>query len=110
MTELVTFPTNTGTTGIEVWLLLTISLAFNAVTVVCTLTAICCHVSMKCAEWKMAKKSAMKEYYFITKYGEKVHSTEKCPTLSGSFDIRTFRPCTKCFHVVEGGSVPKKTE
>ena len=70
-------PTFPGTTGIEaVWLLLFISLAFNAVTVVGTVTAICCQISMKCAEWRAAKKSAMKEYYFITKYGEKVHFTE----------------------------------
>ena len=100
-----------GTTGLEwFWLLLFSSLAFNLLTVVIGMTAFCCLYSdVVCHPCMKRRRHAMQEMYFITKYGDKIHASEKCPALAGSFDIKTFRPCSKCFKVVEGGIV-KKTE
>ena len=92
-----------GNTGIETLMLLfLISLTFNLVSVCVGGTALCC-LYRDIVLWPCkSKKKAKYEVYYLTRYGERVHSTDQCPTLSNSTDVKKFKPCTKCFNVVFG--------
>lgn len=84
-------------------LLLIISLTFNLVCFTACTVATCC-MYKELLLWPCLKptRKAEHEAYYISKYGERVHSTDQCATLKGSTELKKFKPCSKCFKVVFG--------
>lgn len=96
-----------GDTGLDVVMLfLIISLTFNLVCFTVCAAAICC-MYKELLLWPCYKprRKAEHDVYYISKYGERVHSTDKCETLKESTDLKKFKPCSKCFKVVNGPKV-----
>ena len=91
-----------GNTGSEMLMLLfLISLTFNLVSVCVGGIAICC-LYKELVLWPCkGKRKAQHDVYYLAKYGDRIHSTDKCPTLVNSTDVKKFKPCTKCFKWVE---------
>ena len=93
-----------GDTGFDlVMLLLVISLTFNLVLFTACTVATCC-MYKELLVWPCFKPKRKAEYeaYYISRYGERVHSTDKCVTLNQSTDLKKFKPCSKCFKMVIG--------
>ena len=93
-----------GDTGLDVvMLLLIISLTFNLVLcTACTVATCCMYRDLVLWPCCYQKRKAKYEIYYISRYGEKLHSTDKCPTLTQSSDLKKFKPCSKCFKVIIG--------
>ena len=85
----------TGNTGLTLFeLLFLTSLILNLMFGCAMTTAFCCWCM------KPGRQKTGLEQVWISRYGERAHASDQCPTIDKSVGVKKFKMCAKCFKVL----------